>query len=179
MPRPIVSWFRGWKPFVGRALHHSALQFSSCLSIYSLVVLVFAALLYIFLRSPELRENIWDWLEETSVMLFVIVVIFFALYLVLVFILSLHPRTRRLASKLSIFLNEPELEKLKERVGTVETELALVKKRLDGLDTKADMTNRALGDMQRNIGNIEERSANIQDTLRTITKTDSKEGRDG
>ena len=61
----------------------------------------------------------------------------------------------------------------------METELALVKKRLIGLDTKADMTNKALGDMQESIGNIEETLGNIQDTLRTITKTDSKEDRDG
>jgi peptidoglycan hydrolase CwlO-like protein len=172
----LASWFNAWKPFVKRTLRQSALQFPGCLSIYSLVVLILAALLYFSLRSSVFRENIWDWLEETSVKTFVVVVILFALYLIAVFILSLHPKTRKLASKLSIYLDEPEIEQLKERVGVIETKLALVEKRLDGLDKKTDRTNEILAEVQSTLNEvqskldeIEHRLGSIQDTLKTIS----------
>ena len=182
-----ASWFRVWKPFIRRTSRHSVQQFPGCLSIYSLVVLILAALLYFSLRSPVFRENMWDWIEETSVKTFVVVVILFALYLIVVFILSLHPKTRKIASKLSIYLDEPEVEKLKERVGAIETELASVEKRLDGLDKKTDTTNQILAEVQNTLNNevktkldnIEHGLQSIQDTMKTIaTPQDVKDRHD-
>jgi predicted PurR-regulated permease PerM len=179
MPRPIASWCRNWKPFVKKALRYSVLQFSSCLAIFSLSVLVLGSLFYIALRSTEYREQLWDWIEETTVATFIVVVVAFAVFLIFVVIFSLHPKTRRISSKLSTFLEKPEVEELKERADTIENELGSLNRRLDGLDMKTDTTNKVLSDMQRDIGNIEDSLGNIQDTLKTITKTDNKEDRDG
>ena len=175
----LASWFRGWRPFIKRALRHSVLQFPTCLAISSLAVLVLAALLYVSLRSPELREKLWGWIEELTVTAFILVVILFAVSLILVFIFSLHPKTRRISSKLSTFVDEPEVENLKERVGTIENELDLISKRLDGLDTKTDTTNKALGEMQSNLSNIEHRLESIQDTLKTLANQENREDKDG
>jgi hypothetical protein len=130
----LASWFRGWRPFIKRTLRHSILQFPSCLAISSLVVLILAALLYISLRSPELREKLWGWIEELTVTTFIAVVILFAVSFLLVFIFSLHPKTRRISSKLSTFIDEPEVEKLKVRVDGIDKDLREIKSRLGNIE---------------------------------------------
>ena len=130
----LASWFRGWKPFIKRTLRNSALQFPSCLAISSLVVLILSAVLYVSLRSPELRQKMWGWIEELAVNIFIVVVFLFALYLIVVFLFSLHPKTRRIASKLSIFLNEPEVEKLREKVEGIDKDLQKIKSTLGDIE---------------------------------------------
>jgi len=180
--RPIMarlaSWARDWKPFIKRVLRHSILQFPSCLAISSLAVLVLAPLLYVSLRSSELREKLWGWIEELTVTTFIAVVILFAVSLILVFIFSIYPRTRRIASKLSTFVEEPEVEKLKERVDAMGNELDSIHKRLDGLDGKTDTTNKALAEVRNDLDNIEHRLESIQNTLKTFVNRENRENKD-
>ena len=173
MPR-LASWYRNWKPFIKRAVYQSVLRFPSCLAISSLAVLTLAALLYISLRSSELREKLGGWIEELTVTMFIAVVILFILSLVFVFIFSLHPKTRKIARKLSTFIDEPEVEKLKEKVGNMENELLLINKRIDGLDGKTDTTNKTLAEVENSLDNIEHRLGGIQDTLKTLAKQENR-----
>jgi lysylphosphatidylglycerol synthetase-like protein (DUF2156 family) len=130
----LASWGRDWKPFIKRTLRHSVFQFPSCLAMSSLAVLILAAALYVSLRSAEYRERLWDWIEELTVTAFIIVVIIFAVSLILVFVFSLHPKTRRISSKLSTFIEEPEVEKLKERVEGIDKDLQGIKSRLGNIE---------------------------------------------
>jgi len=99
---------------------------------------------------------------------FIIVVTLFATSLILVFVFSLHPKTRRMSSKLSTFIDEPEVEILKERVSTLENKLDSIHKRLDGLDGKTDTTNMALAEMKSSLNKIERRLQDIQGTMKIL-----------
>ena len=164
----LSSWRRDWKPFIKRTLRHAVLQFPSCLAMSSLAVLVLASVLYVSLRSSGFREKLWGWIEELTVTSFIIVVTLFATSLILVFVFSLHPKTRRMSSKLSTFIDEPEVEILKERVSTLENKLDSIHKRLDGLDGKTDTTNMALAEMKSSLNKIERRLQDIQGTMKIL-----------
>jgi len=70
-------------------------------------------------------------------MLVLVVLLYvFVPYLILVFLLSLHPKTRRTADKLAMgFLGQTELDKLKVRVNSVSKELEEIKSRLGNIET--------------------------------------------
>lgn len=111
-------------------------------------------------------------------MTFVAVVVAFAVFLLFVIILSLHPKTRRISHKLSTFLEKPEVEELKERVDTIENKLDSINERVDGLDKKTDMTNSALGEVKRTLDSVEHRLGSIEDTLNTLASQDNSGDKD-
>jgi Skp family chaperone for outer membrane proteins len=76
----------------------------------------------------------WGWIEELAVNIFIVVVFLFALYLIVVFLFSLHPKTRRIASKLSIFLDEPGVEELREKVEGIDKDLQKIKSTLEDIE---------------------------------------------
>jgi len=87
--------------------------------------------------------------------MFIVAIILFALSFVWVFILSFHPRTRKWADRHFGFIDQTELDKLKVEV---ENRLCLTNERID-----------------KELGGISSRLANIEATLKTLANEENKE----
>ena len=73
-----------------------------------------------------------------SVMLIVVAILFICSF-GLFFILSLHPKTRKIADRLFGFIDKTELENLKGKVESTDKELEEIRARLKSIETTLKM----------------------------------------
>lgn len=158
------AWLRDWKPYFKSRLRQLLSNWWEIIAGVSLAVLVFSATLGALLL---LRPDISGTLEALNAV-FTLIALEIALYIfgfsfVLLFILSLHPKTRRIADRLFHFKDLTELEELKVRVGNVENGLHSTNGRVESIDKQLEEINSRLG--------------SIEATLKSLASKDSqKEG---
>jgi len=111
-------------------------QFWGCLGLVTFMVFALVAVLYFWslVHSqplPQDPETLEWWMQ--MIMLAIIFYIFVGA-LALLFILSLHPKTRPVADKLIGFVEKTELDKLKEKVEGIEKDLQETKSKLGDIE---------------------------------------------
>jgi uncharacterized membrane protein YqaE (UPF0057 family) len=183
MPKPIFkdiskkpimlrlsSWGKGWWADFSSKASQAGKRFFGCLGMAALFSFIFAAASY-YLFLPHLGvlfpegPGTLEWWMQMAILTILLYV--FIPYLALVFVLSLHPKTRPVADMLSLrLMGISELDKLKARVDIIESRLASMDGRIDNMETR-------LNTVETRLNNIESRLGSIETTLKALV---SKEG---
>lgn len=157
------AWLGDWKPYfrsrirqaASRVLEH--LQFAAfvifiCVAIFN--ILAFFSPYSEVLFPPGVLERVVAMFTLICLGLIgLVVLVFFAV----VFILSLHPKTRKWADRHFHFKDLTELEELKARVDTIESGLASTNERID-----------------KQLEEINSRLGSIEATLKSLASKDSR-----
>ena len=111
-------------------------QFWGCLGLATFIVFALVAVLYFWSLAhsqplPQDPETLEWWMQ-----MIILALIFYTFVgaLALLFILSLHPKTRPVADKLIGFVEKTELDKLKEKVEGMEKDLQETKSKLGDIE---------------------------------------------
>ena len=95
------------------------------------IVVVFVAVFY-FTGHLNKASGATDMLNSLTL---IAVIILFIYTFGLVFILSLHPKTRKIADRLFGFIDKTDLENLKGKAESTDKELKQIKTRLKSIET--------------------------------------------
>ena len=153
----LSTWRSEWCRWLKSRAHQQALQFPFYPAISSIVTLILVAILYVLYSLHRISwEFFAKWSEELTILMFILAIIVFALSFVLVFILSFHPKIRKVADKYFGFSDRTELEELKEKV---ENGLRSTNEKID-----------------KELAEINNRLASIEATLKTLTSKENKKG---
>ena len=166
----LSSWGREWWHYLKSREIQAISRLWEYLSLSSFIIFIFIAILNILVFFPPYSKVLSPpgVLEQVDAMLTVIllgcVVIPFVVFFALVFILSLHPKTRKIADKRFGFRDRTELEELKVKVGNVENGLRSTDRRIDKIDKQIEEINSRLG--------------NIEATLKILASKENEEGKE-
>jgi len=140
----LPSGYRNWRPYFRSRARQLLSRLWKVLAAYSVLILVLSAVLNILVLfyssseflSPEVSGALEFFNRMFTLMALGSALFVFGLCFVLFLILSLHPKGRRIADKIFNFTDLTELEKLKGKVGNIESELLSVNKKLKGIESR-------------------------------------------
>jgi hypothetical protein len=120
----LSSWHRDWKPYFRSRVHQLLSNWWEIIAVVSVAILIFSAILgALFLLRPDVSGAL-DVLNAVFTLISLEIALYiFGFSFVLLFILSLHTKTRKIADRIFHFKDLTELEELKVRVGNVENGL--------------------------------------------------------
>ena len=168
MSRLLSWWGDWWADFTSRVRQWGE-HFFGCLGVATLAFFVLAMLLY-YVVLPHYKVSIPESPEtlasELQMVVVIVLLYVFVPYLILMFLLSLHPKTRPTADKLALgFLGQTELDKLKVKV---ERELHSTNERIDKIDERTNRTDEKLDDAVGRLKNIESKFESIETMLKSL-----------
>jgi hypothetical protein len=133
----VLSWGRDWLHDFASRVRQWGDHFFGCLGVATLAAFIFGIfILYVVVPHHPIPESPEELLSEFQMLVIVIFLYVFLPYLALVFLLSLHPRTRPTADKLALrFLGQTEVDKLKIKVEGMSSELREIKSSLANIET--------------------------------------------
>lgn len=135
----VTSWGKEWGHWLKSRGRQQALQFPFYLAISSIATLILVTILYALSSLHRISGELFaDQAEEVTVLMFVAVIILFALSFVWLFLLSFHKKSRKWADKYFGFRDQTELEELKMKVGNIETKLETIETILENLANKGN-----------------------------------------
>lgn len=137
----LSSWGREWKADFATRASQAGRQFFGCLGTSAVIIFILAIGLY-YLVLPHFGVSlpggpgVLEWGIQMAIL--IVFLYLFIPYLALLFILSLHPKTRPVADKLSLgFFGQTELDKLKEQVESgLRSTNERIDKELKGIDNR-------------------------------------------
>jgi len=149
----LSSWYRDWQPYFRSRASQLLSRLGRVLAIYSVFILILSAVfsaLVLFRSYSTFLSPETTWVLEGLNQLFTLLalgsaVFVFGLVFVMLFILSLHPKGRKIADKFLHFKDLTELEELKVEVENIGK----------GVNRRNKRINKKLERVESRLGNIE------------------------